>query len=259
MTRWPGGGAQFFRQLAQSGSDSEVTLKAALWKLIWAGWVTCDTRAGQQLWVDDDVGERMTYWCPACQHRTGPGPGVRQEELCNGFRPVERARGGVNRDGVADTAAAAHLPTVERHQWIGGSMCFPDRNRARRMAGHATSPVGRALVLTEVGQTLLPDSGTAATVQAEHQADGIAGRHMQRVSPVHAAGTKRPGQISSAGRRDMPHTSDYTHRHYSKRQRSRVRHVVKLPTACASPRERAGDGLVARGIHDSCCNKRAKP
>ncbi|OBG77381.1 helicase-related protein, partial [Mycobacterium sp. E3305] len=39
-----GGGAYFFRQLAQSGlPDSE--LKAALWELIWAGWVTGDTFA----------------------------------------------------------------------------------------------------------------------------------------------------------------------------------------------------------------------
>ena len=39
-----GGGAYFFRQLAQSGlADTE--LKAALWELIWAGWVTGDTFA----------------------------------------------------------------------------------------------------------------------------------------------------------------------------------------------------------------------
>lgn len=39
-----GGGAYFFRQLAQSGfADAE--LKAALWELIWAGWITGDTFA----------------------------------------------------------------------------------------------------------------------------------------------------------------------------------------------------------------------
>lgn len=39
-----GGGAYFFRQLAQSGlSDAE--LKTALWELIWAGWITGDTFA----------------------------------------------------------------------------------------------------------------------------------------------------------------------------------------------------------------------
>jgi ATP-dependent helicase Lhr and Lhr-like helicase len=39
-----GGGAYFFRQLAQDGlSDAE--LKAALWELIWAGWITGDTFA----------------------------------------------------------------------------------------------------------------------------------------------------------------------------------------------------------------------
>jgi ATP-dependent Lhr-like helicase len=39
-----GGGAYFFRQLAQDGV-SEAELKAALWELIWAGWVTGDTFA----------------------------------------------------------------------------------------------------------------------------------------------------------------------------------------------------------------------
>ena len=39
-----GGGAFFFRQLAQDGIG-EAELKAALWELIWAGWVTGDTFA----------------------------------------------------------------------------------------------------------------------------------------------------------------------------------------------------------------------
>ncbi|MDR3654947.1 MAG: ATP-dependent helicase [Mycobacterium sp.] len=39
-----GGGAYFFRQLAQDGI-SDTDLKAALWELIWAGWVTGDTFA----------------------------------------------------------------------------------------------------------------------------------------------------------------------------------------------------------------------
>ncbi|AKN17992.1 DEAD/DEAH box helicase [Mycobacterium haemophilum DSM 44634] len=39
-----GGGAYFFRQLGQ-GEISEAALKAALWELIWAGWVTGDTFA----------------------------------------------------------------------------------------------------------------------------------------------------------------------------------------------------------------------
>jgi ATP-dependent Lhr-like helicase len=39
-----GGGAYFFRQLAQD-EIGETALKAALWELIWAGWVTGDTFA----------------------------------------------------------------------------------------------------------------------------------------------------------------------------------------------------------------------
>lgn len=38
------GGAYFFRQLTQSGFG-EAALKAALWELIWAGWITGDTFA----------------------------------------------------------------------------------------------------------------------------------------------------------------------------------------------------------------------
>jgi ATP-dependent helicase Lhr and Lhr-like helicase len=43
-----GGGAYFFRQLAQDGSGDtrgETALKDALWELIWAGWITGDTFA----------------------------------------------------------------------------------------------------------------------------------------------------------------------------------------------------------------------
>jgi ATP-dependent Lhr-like helicase len=39
-----GGGAYFFRQLAQDGIG-ETALKDALWELIWAGWITGDTFA----------------------------------------------------------------------------------------------------------------------------------------------------------------------------------------------------------------------
>jgi ATP-dependent Lhr-like helicase len=39
-----GGGGYFFRQLAQAGVG-EAALKAALWELVWAGWVTGDTFA----------------------------------------------------------------------------------------------------------------------------------------------------------------------------------------------------------------------
>ncbi|EUA15053.1 ATP-dependent helicase Lhr domain protein [Mycobacterium kansasii 732] len=39
-----GGGAYFFRQLT-GNAHPETALKAALWELIWAGWVTGDTFA----------------------------------------------------------------------------------------------------------------------------------------------------------------------------------------------------------------------
>ena len=45
MATLGGGGAYFFRQLADSDRTVERQLKQALWELIWAGWITGDTFA----------------------------------------------------------------------------------------------------------------------------------------------------------------------------------------------------------------------
>jgi ATP-dependent Lhr-like helicase len=52
-----GGGAFFFRQLAQGGT-SESELKAALWELIWAGWITGDTFAPVRATLSGGPGAR---------------------------------------------------------------------------------------------------------------------------------------------------------------------------------------------------------
>ncbi len=62
-----GGGAYFFRQLAQ-GSAGESELKAALWELIWAGWVTGDTFAPVRATLSGGPGARKRS-APA--HRQG--------------------------------------------------------------------------------------------------------------------------------------------------------------------------------------------
>ena len=64
-----GGGAYFFRQLAQ-GSAGESELKAALWELIWAGWVTGDTFAPVRATLSGGSGARKRS-APA--HRQGRG------------------------------------------------------------------------------------------------------------------------------------------------------------------------------------------
>jgi ATP-dependent Lhr-like helicase len=64
-----GGGAFFFRQLAQSGI-AEQTLKVALWELIWAGWVTGDTFAPVRAMLSGGPGTRKRS-TPA--HRLGRG------------------------------------------------------------------------------------------------------------------------------------------------------------------------------------------
>jgi ATP-dependent Lhr-like helicase len=62
-----GGGAFFFRQLAQGG-PGESELKAALWELIWAGWVTGDTFAPVRATLSGGPGARKRS-APA--HRQG--------------------------------------------------------------------------------------------------------------------------------------------------------------------------------------------
>jgi len=68
-----GGGAYFFRQLAQDGSPNGIEsaeLKAALWELIWAGWITGDTFAPVRALLAGTGGRRRS--APA--HRTHRPP-----------------------------------------------------------------------------------------------------------------------------------------------------------------------------------------
>jgi ATP-dependent Lhr-like helicase len=87
-----GGGAFFFRQLAQSGI-SEQTLKPALWELIWAGWVTGDTFAPVRAMLGGGPGSRRRS-TPA--HRLG-----------RGGRPAR-----LSRYSVAHAQSRASDPTV---------------------------------------------------------------------------------------------------------------------------------------------------
>ncbi|BBZ45603.1 ATP-dependent helicase [Mycobacterium parmense] len=64
-----GGGAYFFRQLAQSGA-AEADLKAALWELVWAGWITGDTFAPVRATLGGAGGRKRS--APA--HRTRRAP-----------------------------------------------------------------------------------------------------------------------------------------------------------------------------------------
>ncbi|AYE94555.1 ATP-dependent helicase [Mycobacterium paragordonae] len=65
-----GGGAYFFRQLAGAGG-SEAELKAALWELVWAGWVTGDTFAPVRALLGGSTGPRKRS-APA--HRSHRAP-----------------------------------------------------------------------------------------------------------------------------------------------------------------------------------------
>lgn len=84
-----GGGAYFFRQLLATGQP-EAELKAALWELIWAGWVTGDTFAPVRAVLGGGQGARKRS-APA--HRTQRPPRL-------------------SRYSVAHAAARAADPTV---------------------------------------------------------------------------------------------------------------------------------------------------
>ncbi|MGH3597074.1 MAG: Lhr family helicase, partial [Mycobacterium sp.] len=64
-----GGGAFFFRQLSNEIGESE--LKAALWELIWAGWVTGDTFAPVRAMLSGGPGTRRRS-APAHRQRRPP-------------------------------------------------------------------------------------------------------------------------------------------------------------------------------------------
>ena len=74
-----GGGAYFFRQLTASGPD-EATIKAALWELIWAGWVTGDTFAPVRAMLGGGPGTRKR---PAPAHRGHRPPRLSRYSLVN--------------------------------------------------------------------------------------------------------------------------------------------------------------------------------
>jgi ATP-dependent Lhr-like helicase len=66
-----GGGAYFFRQLISDG-PAEAQLKAALWELIWAGWITGDTFAPVRAMLGGAGGRKRS--APAHRRPKAHGP-----------------------------------------------------------------------------------------------------------------------------------------------------------------------------------------
>ncbi|OCB27777.1 ATP-dependent helicase [Mycobacterium malmoense] len=85
-----GGGAYFFRQLAQSGMP-DAELKTALWELIWAGWVTGDTFAPVRAVLGGGGGRRRSV--PA--HRSHRPPRLSRYSVAHAqTRPADPAVAG---------------------------------------------------------------------------------------------------------------------------------------------------------------------
>src|ERR1700742_1304192 len=120
-----GGGAFFFRQLGHDGVG-EAGLKAALWELIWAGWVTGDTFAPVRGVLSGGAGGRRRS-APA--HR--PGRGGRPPRL--------------SRYSVAHAQARAADPTVAG-RW--SALPTPEPDSTVRAHHHAELLLSRHGVLT---------------------------------------------------------------------------------------------------------------
>jgi len=121
-----GGGAFFFRQLAQTGVG-EQELKAALWELIWAGLVTGDTFAPVRAMLGGGKGSRRRS-TPA--HR--PGRGARPPRL--------------SRYSVAHAQSRTSDPTVAG-RW--SALPTPEPDSTLRAHHHAEVLLNRHGVLTK--------------------------------------------------------------------------------------------------------------
>ena len=121
-----GGGAFFFRQLAQTGI-AEQELKAALWELIWAGSVTGDTFAPVRAMLGGGPGSRRRS-TPA--HR--PGRGARPPRL--------------SRYSVAHAQSRASDPTVAG-RW--SALPMPETDSTVRAHHQAEVMLNRHGVLTK--------------------------------------------------------------------------------------------------------------
>jgi ATP-dependent Lhr-like helicase len=148
-----GGGAFFFRQLAQGGIG-EQELKAALWELIWAGWVTGDTFAPVRAMLSGGPGTRKRS-APA--HRQG-----------RGARPPR-----LSRYSVAHAQSRAADPTVAG-RW--SALPTPEPDSTLRAHHQAELLLNRHGVLTRGAATAEGVPGGFATLYKVLTAFEDAGR-----------------------------------------------------------------------------------
>src|SRR6202012_1917326 len=148
-----GGGAFFFRQLSQDGVG-EAELKAALWELIWAGWITGDTFAPVRAMLSGGPGSRKRS-APA--HR--PGRGRRPPRL--------------SRYSVANPQSRAADPTVAG-RW--SALPTPEPDSTVRAHHQAELLLNRHGVLTRGAVTAEGVPGGFATLYKVLTAFEDAGR-----------------------------------------------------------------------------------
>ncbi|KZS58782.1 ATP-dependent helicase [Mycobacterium ostraviense] len=145
-----GGGAYFFRQFTGKG-DAEAGLKAALWELIWAGWVTGDTFAPVRAILGG-----------------GPGARNRSSPAHRGHRPPR-----LSRYSVAHAQARAADPTVAGRWSV---LPPPEPDSTLRAHYHAELLLSRHGVLTKGAAAAEGEPGGFATLYKVLSAFEEAGR-----------------------------------------------------------------------------------
>ncbi len=193
-----GGGAYFFRQLAGAGG-SESELKAALWELVWAGWITGDTFAPVRALLGGSTGPRKRS-APA--HRTRRPPRL-------------------SRYSVAHAQVRTADPTVAG-RW--SALPPPEPDSTLRAHFQAELLLNRHGVLTKGAVAAEGVPGGFATLYkvlsafedavdappVDPRCRGIAGLHERETEEIEKG---RPGTISN-GLRSAPET-----RHFYKAKR----------------------------------------
>lgn len=154
-----GGGAYFFRQMVQQ-LPAQAELKAALWELVWAGWITGDTFAPVRAMLG-----------------SGPGSRKRATPARRSRQPTARGRPGrLSHYSISHAASLATEPTVAG-RW--SALPLPEPDSTLRAHYQAELLLNRHGVLTRGAATAEGVAGGFGTLYKVLRAFEDAGRYQR--------------------------------------------------------------------------------
>ncbi len=160
-----GGGAYFFRQLSNaSGSTDDTAMEAALWDLVWAGWLTNDTLAPVRALTSGGrtthrsrrttprarvTSRRLPRGGPALPSRSGPPSTAGRWSLLPELEPDPTRRAHASAEGLLERHGVVTRGAVTSERVPGGFAgvykvlaAFEDSGRCRR--GYFVGSLGAA-------------------------------------------------------------------------------------------------------------------